>query len=56
VIKGGGFKDGEGRVGANVMQDGTVDLQHGTRVDGDSHPCIRGDYPHPPLKTHMFHA
>jgi hypothetical protein len=40
----GGLKDGDGRGGANIMQDGIVDLQHGTGVDEDSNPCIRGHY------------
>ncbi len=38
--QGGGFKISKGRGEASIMQDGTVDLQHGTRVDGDSHLCV----------------
>jgi hypothetical protein len=30
-----GFKDSEGRSGANIMKDTAVDLQHWTRVDGN---------------------
>jgi hypothetical protein len=40
-----GFKDSKGRGGANVTQDGTVDLQHGTGVDENLHQCIQGQYP-----------
>jgi hypothetical protein len=35
--QGVGFKESKGRVGDNIMQDGTVDLQHGTGVEGNSH-------------------
>jgi hypothetical protein len=35
--QGGGFKDSKGRGETNIMQDGTVDLQHGTGANGD---CI----------------
>jgi hypothetical protein len=38
--QGGGLKDSKGMGEASIMQDETVDLQHGTRVDGDSHLCI----------------
>jgi hypothetical protein len=31
----GGFKDVKGRGGANIMQDGTVDLQHETEQAGN---------------------
>jgi hypothetical protein len=41
VIRGGGFKDSKGRGGDNNMQDQTVDLQHGTGVERNLHPCIR---------------
>jgi hypothetical protein len=36
----GGFKDSKGKGGANSMQDGAVDLQHGTGVEGNTQPCI----------------
>ncbi len=35
----------QGEGDASIMQDGTVDLQHGTRMDGNLHPCINGHYP-----------
>jgi hypothetical protein len=38
--QGGGLKDSKGMGEASIMQDGTVDLQYRTRVDGDSHLCI----------------
>ncbi len=38
-------KDGlKGREGAGNVQDEAVDLQHGIRVDGDSHSCVKGHY------------
>ncbi len=40
----GGFTDGKGKGGANVMQHGVVDLQHGT-VEKNLHSCIKGHYP-----------
>jgi hypothetical protein len=43
--QGGGFEDSKGRGEANIMQDGTVNLQHGTVVDGDSYPCFQGHHP-----------
>ncbi len=43
--QGGRCKDCQGRDGANIMKDGTVDLQHGTEVEGDLHPCIKGHDP-----------
>jgi hypothetical protein len=36
----GGFKDSKGWGEANIMQNGTVDLQHGTGMDGDLHPFV----------------
>jgi hypothetical protein len=41
----GRVKDSKGRGEANTMQDGAVDLQHGTGVDGNLHPCIQGHHP-----------
>jgi hypothetical protein len=38
----GGFKTAGGGHGANIMQDGTVDFQHETRVYGNFHPYIKG--------------
>jgi hypothetical protein len=35
----------KGRVRGSTVQDGAVVLQHGTRVDGNSHPCIKGHLP-----------
>ncbi len=43
-----GFDQGVGSrmakvgVGANIIPDGAIDLQHGTGVDGNSYPCIQG--------------
>jgi hypothetical protein len=34
----GEFKGSKGRAGANIMQNGTDVLLHGTGVDGNSHP------------------
>ncbi len=42
---GGGSKDSKGSGGDDIKQDGIVDLQHGTGVDGNSQPCIKGQYP-----------
>jgi hypothetical protein len=42
VIKGGGFKDSKGWGEVKIMQDGTVDLQHGAGMDGNSQPCVQG--------------
>jgi hypothetical protein len=42
----GGSRTAGGWTGpTNIMQDGTVDLQHGTAVDGNSPPCIKQHYP-----------
>jgi hypothetical protein len=30
---------------ASTVQDEEVDLQHGTREDGDLHSCIKGHHP-----------
>jgi hypothetical protein len=38
------FKDSKERGGANIIQDGKIDLQHGTGVDGKSHPCLKGHH------------
>ncbi len=35
---GGGLKDSRGRGGTNIMQDGAVDLQNGSRVE-ENCPC-----------------
>jgi hypothetical protein len=44
--QGGGFEDSEKRGGSSIMQDEAVDLQHGTGVDGNSHPFIKFHRPH----------
>ncbi len=36
-----GFKDDQ----EDTVQDGAADLQHGIRVYGDSHLCIKGHSP-----------
>ncbi len=41
----GGFNDSKERGEANIMQDGAVDLQHGTGVDGTSHLFIQSNNP-----------
>jgi hypothetical protein len=46
VTKQKGFKDSKGGGGeADLIQDGTVDLQYGIGVDGDLHSCIQGHHP-----------
>jgi hypothetical protein len=35
----------QGRGEASTVQDWPVELKHGTRVDGNSHPCIKGHHP-----------
>jgi hypothetical protein len=40
--QGGWLRDSRGRGGADIMQDGTVDLQYGNGVEGNSNPCIKG--------------
>ncbi len=37
----GGSKESHRRGGTYTMQDETVYLQHGTRVNGNLHPCIK---------------
>jgi hypothetical protein len=44
-----GPKSGLEKGGASTVQDEAVGLLHGTRADGDSHPCI------PPLKIEDFY-
>jgi hypothetical protein len=39
--QGGRSSIAEGRVGANIMQDGSVEMHYGTRVDSYLHPCIK---------------
>jgi hypothetical protein len=39
--QGGVFKDSKGRDGANTIQDGAVDLQHGTGLERNLHLCIK---------------
>jgi hypothetical protein len=41
----GWFKYSKGRGEANIVQDGAVDLQHRTGMDGNSHPCVQGHHP-----------
>jgi hypothetical protein len=40
--QGGWLRDSRGRGGADIMQDGTVDLEYGIGVEGNSNPCIKG--------------
>jgi hypothetical protein len=40
----GGIKVARGRGGANIMQDGAVDSQHGTGVEEYSHLCYAGHH------------
>ncbi len=40
----GGFKDSKGRLGANIMKDGSADSLHGTGVEENSHPCVKNHY------------
>jgi hypothetical protein len=42
--QGGGYKDSRGRCWANIMQDGVVYWQHGTVVEENLHPCIKGHH------------
>jgi hypothetical protein len=41
----GRVKDCKWRGGANIIQDGTVDLCHGTGVDRDLCPCVQDHHP-----------
>ncbi len=43
--QGGGSKGKPGRAGASTVQDGPVDLQHGTKVNKHLHPCTKGHHP-----------
>ncbi len=52
MIKDVGSRIARGGVGANIMQDEAVDVQHGTGVEGNLHPCIKGHYP----KLHINHV
>ncbi len=56
MIKRVGSRTARGGLGANVIQAGTVDLQQGTPVDGNSHLCIKSHYPKKGLflKIHIF--
>ncbi len=52
-----GLKIARGRGGANIMQDGAVDLQHGTGVEKNLCPRIKGHYPKKGFshsETYMF--
>ncbi len=40
--QGGWLRDSRGRGGADITQDGTVDLQYGIGVEGNLNPCIKG--------------
>jgi hypothetical protein len=40
--KGSGFKDRQGEGRTNTVQEGAIDLQNGTGVEGNSYPCIKG--------------
>ncbi len=42
--QGGESRGGKGMSGANITQDETVDMQHGTRVEDNSDPCIKGHF------------
>jgi hypothetical protein len=55
MIKGAGIKDSKERNEANIMQDGSVDLQHGTGVDGNLHPCLRGHHPNKDLHVKLLY-